>query len=979
MPVLATRLRVPARRRALVPRDRLVGSLEAAAGSSSRLVLVSAPAGFGKTTLLTQWLSSPALAGATVAWLALDAADGDVHRFLTDLVAAIAEAAPEVGEAARSLLAAGDPAPQDVLVSLINELDLVAGTTVIALDDYHLVDGAEVHDAVAFLLDNLPPRVTLAVTTRADPPLPLARLRARAELVEIRSADLRFTPAEAEAFLNEVMALGLTARQVAVLGARTEGWAAGLQLAALSVPAAPAGAAAGPTPGTAAAPTLGTGAGPTPGTADAPTLGTGAGPPPGTATAPAEAGSADAVTAFVDAFAGSHRFVLDYLVEEVLDRQPPVVRDFLLATSVLDQLTADLCDALTGRTDGAATLDALDRGNVFLVSLDGESGWYRYHHLFAEALRARLQTVGPARVGALHRAAARWYAAAGLLTDAVPHALTAPHPELAGDLLELALPELRRLRQDRTLRDWLAALPDAEKRHRPLLAAAQASARLAQGRPDEVESWLDSAAVAKDLPPLSGPASVPGLDPWQPGRAREWRGLPAMIAVYRAAVAQARGDVGGTVTQAERALALAPADDHGSRGAAAGFLGLAAWATGDLDAAVATFTEAVGHLRAAGKVTDVLGATVVLAQLVLAQGRPDEARRLYEQALATADRPDGPALSTTGDLHVGLADVLREQNRLAAAQRELDRAADLGPRASLPENRFRSDVAAARLRWARGDLDGAAELLDRAASRFRPGYFPDVRPVSAARARLDLVRGRLDEARAWARDHVPPPDDPPQYLTEDVRLTLARLLIAEGRAPDAIAMLDRLLAAAGDRAGSVVEIRLVRAVAHDAAGDGEATADDLAAALTGGMPAGYCRLFLDEGAPVLALLRRAAGSGVPGVADHAASLLAAAQEAEPGAEPPSSTGPAAGPSSRGPEELSPREQEVLQLLATELTGPEIARTLFVSVNTLRTHTKRIFAKLGVRTRRAAVARAAERGLLSRSGAAGNHPAGHIMR
>lgn len=958
MPVLATRLRVPARRRALVPRDRLVGSL-AAEGSSPRLVLVSAPAGFGKTTLLIQWLTSPALAGATVAWLALDPADGDVHRFLTDLVAAIGVAAPEVGEPARSLLAAGDPAaPQDVLVSLINELDLLAGTTVIALDDYHLVGDVEVHDAVAFLLDNLPPRVTLAVTTRADPPLPLARLRARGELVEIRSRELRFTTNETEAFLNEVMALNLTSAQVAALGARTEGWATGLQLAALSVPAG---------------------------------TGTGATTPAGFTTGTAEAsaiGTADPVTAFVDAFAGSHRFVLDYLVEEVLDRQPPAIRDFLLATSVLEELTADLCDALTGRTDGAVTLDALDRGNVFLVTLDGDSGWYRYHHLFAEALRARLRAAGPARVGALHGAAARWYAAAGLVTDALPHALAAPDPELAGDLLELALPELRRLRHDRTLRDWLTALPDAEKWHRPLLAVAQAGARLAQGRPDEVEAWLDAAASAwaPDLAARSGPAAVSGLDPWRPARAAEWRGLPAMIAVYRAAVAQARGDVAGTVTHAEQALTLAPADDHGARGAAAGFLGLAAWATGDLDTAVDTFTAAVGHLRSAGKVTDVLGATVVLAQLVLAQGRPDEARRLYEQALAVAERPDGPALSTTGDLHVGLADVLREQNRLGAAQRELDRAADLGPRASLPENRFRFDVAAARLRWALGDLNGAAVLLDRAASRFRPGYFPDVRPVSAARARLDLVRGRLDEARAWARDHAPPADDPPDYLTEDARLTLARILVAERRATDAVALLDGLLAAAADRSGSVVEIRLVRAIAHAAAGEQGAAADDLAAALIGGMPAGYRRLFLDEGEPLLALIRRAAGSAGPPVRTLAAELLAAGRETDrsggPGAAsgaPGALAGGPSGPVAGGADELSPRELEVLRLLATELTGPEIARTLFVSVNTLRTHTKRIFTKLGVSTRRAAVARAAERGLLGRPGGAGNHPGDHIMR
>ena len=394
-------------------------------------MLVAAPAGFGKTTLLAQWLAADG-SQCRVAWLALDPGDADLRQFLIHLVAAIQVADPEVGVEALALLEAGGATPpEDVLVSLINDLDVLAGSTVVALDDYHVIDAAAIHEAVAFLLDNLPPQVTLAMTTRADPPLPLSRLRARGELVEVRAADLRFTPEEAEAFLNEVMGLQLEPALVAALEARTEGWAAGLQLAALSAR---------------------------------------------THAAAAE-GSGD-VAGFVAAFSGSHRFVLDYLVEEVLGGQPDEVREFLLDTSVLDQMTGALCDALTGRGDGQGMLETLERGNLFVVPLDDERRWYRYHHLFADALRARLAAGYADRVSELHAAASRWLAENGLLSDAVRHAIVSGDHEHAADLVELSLADMRRRRQDRILRDWLVALPDDVVRRRPLLAMFMGWSRL---------------------------------------------------------------------------------------------------------------------------------------------------------------------------------------------------------------------------------------------------------------------------------------------------------------------------------------------------------------------------------------------------------------------------------------------------------------------------------------------------------------------
>lgn len=893
-----------------------------------RLVLVSAPAGFGKTTVLTQWLTvaepNPAAPSPRVAWLSLDEEDSDPHRFLRHVIAALRTTNPDIGTDALALIGTDRGLPlDDVLVSLVNDLDTVADPTVLALDDYHVIDAAAVHEAVSFLLSNLPGQVTVAITTRSDPPLPLSRLRARGQLVELRVADLRFTGQEAEQFLNDVMGLSLGAAHVAALESRTEGWAAGLQLAALS--------ARGRT----------------------------------------ETGEVDR---FVDAFSGSHRFVLDYLVDEVLRGQPEDVRAFLLDTAVLRELSGALCDTVTGRSDSHQLLEFLDRSNLFLIPLDDQRRWFRYHHLFGDALRAQLLASRGDRVPPLHRAAARWYTSHGRLPDAIGHALAAGDTQDAADLLELALADLRRRRENRALLDWLVALPEDLVRTRPLLAACAGWTRLAGGDLPGAQAWLDAAEAALRTTPtaLARPDAPTGA---VADRDRELRSLPAMIEVYRASIAQARGDVDGTVSHATRARELSGPQDHATRGGAAGFLALAAWAAGDVHTAGKTFTEALASMRAAGMVADELGGTVVMAALLVARGQPGQARRLYERALAVAADHPGAALPVTGDLHVGLAEILCEQGELDAADQHLRIARELGDRASLLENRFRWSTATAGLLRARGNLDAAVTALQRAESIYLPGFFPDTRPIPAAIARLRISQGRLADAGEWARAHAVTADQEPTYLAEFNLLTLARLLPAQYRAegdPEvidtAIGLLDRVVAAArtADRGGSLIEARLLRALAHHTRGDLDAALADLSDTLTEGVPAGYRRMFLDEGPPLETLLHVAARADLPGAA-HAADLLRGAARGRPPLDQPS-TPTAEGAADTAAvtgagDDLSDRELEVLRLLAGELTGPEIARHLFVSVNTLRSHTKHIFTKLDVNNRRAAVRRATTLGLL----------------
>ncbi len=880
----------------LVARPRLSERLSR--GAESALTLVSAPAGFGKTTLLAEWLAAAPADGRSVAWLSLDQRDNDPASFWTYLVAAL-KTAPGTGAGALSLLQPPEPPSEAGLVTLLNDLDAISNDVVLVLDDYHVIDARDVQDGMAFLLEHLPPQIHLVIAGRTDPALPLARLRGRGELAEIRAADLRFTPGEAAAYLNGVMGLVLTAADVAALEGRTEGWIAALQLAALSMQ-----------------------------------------------------GRED-VTAFIDGFAGDDRYIVDFLAEEVLQRQPEHVQHFLLQTSILDRLSGPLCDAVTGQDGGKAKLAALERGNLFLVPLDDRRRWYRYHQLFADVLHARLLDEQPDDVPDLHRRASAWYEQNDEPSEAIRHALAAQDFERAADLVELAIPAMRRSRQETAVLGWLELLPDEVVRVRPVLSVGFAGALLAGGEYEGVEARLRDAERWLDAPA----AEMVVVDD------EEFRRLPAEIELYRAAQALVRDDGPGTVRHARRALELSPADEHLGRASAAALMGLAFWASGDLEAGYSGYAECMAGLRRAGHIADTFGCAIALADIRRTQGRLGEAMRTYEQALQRASEQGGPVLRGAADMYVGMSEVHRERDDLPAATQQLLRSQDLGEHLGLPQNRYRWRVAMARIREAEGDLGGALDLLNEAERLYVGDFFPNVRPVPALRARVRVAQGELGEALGWARERGLSVADDLSYLREFEHITLARVLLArytaeraERSSQEATRLLERLLRAAeeGQRTGSVIEILVLQALAHQARDDIPAALAPLRRAVTLAEPEGYVRIFADEGPPMASLLRAAAKQGI--TPSYVRRLLAAINKTE------DST-----PASQGLiEPLSERELDVLRLLGTDLGGPDIARELVVSLNTVRTHTKNIYAKLGVNNRRAAVRRAKELDL-SRTG------------
>lgn len=856
-----------------------------------------------------------------MAFVSLDEFDSHAGSFWLYVVTALNSAAPGVGASALPLLAAGQPATRTLLTAVLNEVGAHSAEVDLILDDYHLADGAAVAEGMTFLIAHRPPNLHVVVSTRADPNLPLARLRARGELVEIRAVDLRFTAHETASYLTDVGGLAVAATDVTALESRTEGWAAALQLASLSMQ------------------------------------------------------GRDDIGDFVAGFAGTDRYVVDYLADEVLSRQPDEVRDFLERTSILDVLSGELCDSVLGRTGSRAMLERLERANLFLVSLDDQRVWYRYHHLFADVLQAHLHSERPELVPALHLRASRWYDESGEPVPAVRHALDAGAIDRAADLVEAATPALRRNRQEAVLRRWLDNMPDEVVKRRPVLAITFIGALMSSNEFGDVARRL--AEIEGRLPAINASLAQSRMaktprDAVVAGDVNELARIPAAIELYWAGLSLVSGDLAATHRHAGLAIELATAEDDVVPAGAAGLSGLAHWASGELDEARRSYTTCIDGLLRAQHISDALGCYLTVAEIQMAQGRLRDAQATYDEAARVAAGTPGEAPRGIADIHIGRAGVALERGDLNTARAQLAAARELGEDRGLPPYAYRSRAVAATLAEAEGDPNGALALVVEAQGVYLGDFSPDVRPLHAVAARLQIRLDDLDAVERWAHDHDVAASQELTYLREFEHVTLAEAMVARGRnlgdrntLTDADRLLERLLEAAttGGRDATVIEVLILRALAASA-GDDEGTALgllDRAVRLAG--PEGQLRAFTRQVPLVAPLVASLAES--PGAPPHARSLLVACRA-------PAVTAPAAN-ALHAPEPassrslavaLSARELEVLQLLATELDGPEIARRLFVSLNTLRTHTKNIYAKLDVNNRRAAVRRGRDLGLLA---------------
>lgn len=930
IPIISTKLYIPSARIKVVLRHHLVERLNE--GLHRKLTLISASAGFGKTTLVSEWLAGCEQAAA---WLSLDEGDNDPTRFLTYLVAALQTIAANIGEGVFTVLQSPQPPPTEtILTALLNEITTIPHNFVLVLDDYHVIESKTIDHALTFLLEHLPPEMHLVIITREDPNLPLARLRVRGQLIELRVADLRFTSFEAAAFLNQVMSLNLSSEDITILETHTEGWIAGLQLAALSMQ-----------------------------------------------------GHKDA-TSFIQSFTGSHHFVLDYLVEEVLQQQSERVQAFLLHTSILDRLCGPLCDAvlLDSSASGQEILKYLERANLFIVPLDNDRRWYRYHHLFADLLRQRVNQStasstgdeGRVVVSELHKRASVWYEGNGLEIEAFRHAVAANDVERASRLVEGEGMPLHIRGGVTPVLNWLKSLLPAVLDARPSLWVMYASALVIAGQPTGIEQKLQAAEAAlqgvklddktKDLigliastratlallvisgQPANGAeqilqateAALQGTEPDD-----KTNNLVGLIAPIQATLAISQHQVETIIAQSRRALEYLHPDNLPVRTAATWMLGHAYQLKGDRTAAGQTYTDAISISQKLGYNIITIAATIGLGYVQEGENQLYLAAQTYRRVLQLAGDPPQPVAC---EAHLGLARICYEWNDMNSAEQHAQESFQLAQQIENTDRFVSCEVFLARLKLAQGNLTGAATIIAKADQFVRQHNYVYRMPEVAAALVLTLLhQGNLAAAVHLAQTHELP-------------ISQARVHLAQGDTSAALAALGSLQAQveAKNWKDEQLKVMVLQAVALYMYGEKDKALQLLATALAQAEKGGFIRIFVDEGTLMAELLTEAASHGI--MPDYVSKLLAVFKAEKLNSEDKSYQS-LAPPAKALIEPLSERELNVLQLIAQGLSNREISERLFLALSSVKGHNQNIFGKLQVQRRTEAVARARELGLL----------------
>jgi LuxR family maltose regulon positive regulatory protein len=918
--LLTTKLYIPHTRPELVSRLRLTEKLND--GLNHKLTLVSAPAGFGKTTLISEWVQTVCESDPLVstAWLTLDDGDNDHVRFLTYFIAALNQAVgieTSIRKGSLSMLQSLQSPPiEAILTPIINEIANIPNKILLVLDDYHLIAAQSIHEILSFLLENIPPQMHLVIATREDLQLPLARLRARGQLSEIRAADLRFTSTEVAEFLNQIMGLSLSVDNIAALERRTEGWIAGLQLAAISI-----------------------------------------------------RGHDDA-TSRIKSFTGSHRFVLDYLIAEVLDQQSEKVQTFLLQTSILNRLTGSLCDAVcfentemaTGLGNSQATLEVLERANLFIVPLDDERSWFRYHHLFADLLHQRLRQSQPEWVPKLHTRASKWYEQNGLIDEAIDHALSAEDIERGVHLIEQHVDTMWAHGEYAKLRRWLEGLPDEMVLSRPQLSIFRAWELFASGRPDTVERFLQAAelAYARDTEQVSEVKSQ-SRDQISKSSGLRVRGRAAAIQAWIAAYR--RDNISGLIQHLREALEYLPDQDLQWRVAVATTLGDSHAYSGDLLAAYQARLEALKACEAAGNNYLYIYNSAKLALNLNVQGQLLQALELCQQRVRFANECGMSQTAVVGWLLAIMGDVLAETNELNEAFDLAKKSLKLTERGGDVSMLGWSCLCMTKVLFSKGEMTDAEEIVLKLEKVAHESIVPTwIMGMNAAwHSRIWLAQGNLEAASQWVEECGLDPDGEPTHMSGYEYVALARILIAQGRMDETKRLLNLILEAAevGRYIMREIEVRILQALAYQAEGEITEAVKNLEHAFNIAEPRGFYRIFVNEGPSMAPLLYEALDRNI--FQDYVKRLLQAFPIDESEQIDPTET---QNVESGYIEPLSDREIEVLQLIAEGMSNAKIASRLVLSLDTVKTHARNIYSKLGVHNRTEAVARARILGILT---------------